>query len=94
MRVRTIGRLQRLDQKFVSAGFDARHFIFRALHAGGHQNRNELRSPIGFDQAAEIRTTHFRHHQVDHDQVDLFVLQNLYRNRRPFRFQNPIVARS
>ena len=55
------GGLERLHQKFVGAGFDSRDFVFGALHAGHHQDGDELSAAIRFQGPAEVRPAHSGH---------------------------------
>ena len=69
----------RLGEEIVSTGLKTAHAVGRAVERGDHDNGNEVRRWICFQAAADLKTVHVRHHDVEQHDVALAAPADLER---------------
>ena len=57
---------------------------------GDHQDRDQLRGPVRFHPAAQLRAAHLRQHQIQNHQIDLFGIEQRRCFGRLMRLQDLI----
>jgi hypothetical protein len=63
--------VDRLGEEVVGADFETADAVGRLIERGDHQHRNVLRLLAGLQAAANLEAIHFRHHDVEEDDVDV-----------------------
>ncbi len=71
----------RFGQEIVGAGLEPAHAVGRAVQRRHHHHRNEMGCRVGLQPAADLKTVHVRHHDVEQDDVALGTRADIQRLR-------------